>query len=153
MPRGELSSRLIVHNSFREGKGVYVPYLHKSASADPESPKSLMDMVSLDSEADSEALKLDAWGIPTPSEDSVAERKRCLGRIEGGRDERDDLDLIVMPGVAFDETLARLGHGKGFYDLFLQRYQSQIDSRADQTKMPFLGKYFQFSMPHNQGFD
>ena len=30
-----------------------------------------------------------------------------------------------MPGVAFDLGFNRLGHGKGYFDSFLSRYQSQ----------------------------
>ena len=34
-------------------------------------------------------------------------------------DETKDIDLIVVPGMAFDEKGGRIGNGKGFYDKFL----------------------------------
>ena len=33
----------------------------------------------------------------------------------------DEIDCVLVPGIAFDERGARLGFGKGFYDRFLYR--------------------------------
>jgi 5-formyltetrahydrofolate cyclo-ligase len=32
----------------------------------------------------------------------------------------DELDIVMVPGVAFDRRGARMGHGKGYYDKLLQ---------------------------------
>jgi 5-formyltetrahydrofolate cyclo-ligase len=74
-----------------------------------------MDMLALSSLDDYRSLQPDSWGIPTIPNETIASRENALT-------EEGTLDLIVMPGVAFDETFKRLGHGKGYYDYFLTRY-------------------------------
>jgi 5-formyltetrahydrofolate cyclo-ligase len=37
----------------------------------------------------------------------------------------DDLDLVLVPGVAFDLGRHRLGRGKGFYDRLLQNFNGK----------------------------
>ena len=147
MPGGEISTSDIVHDAFRQGKCVFVPYTYKLEPPPPNGPQSVMDMVSLHSLDDYKALKPDAWGIPTPSKASIFDRRKCLsspnsdlkGRTRDS-EKREDLDMIIMPGMAFDRGLARLGHGKGFYDFFLQRYQMRVTESENSKKMPFLGK-------------
>ncbi|KAL8981145.1 MAG: hypothetical protein Q9177_005667 [Variospora cf. flavescens] len=146
MPKGELATGPIVTEALSQGKEVYVPYIHKAAATPSEASTSVMDMVSLHTKEDFEGLEADPWGIPTPSEPSIAGRKRCLGKrafdpqtLEDVREGMQHLDVIVMPGMAFDRRLARLGHGKGYYDSFLSRYEQGLGASTDsESKMPFL---------------
>ena len=53
----------------------------------------------------SDELRCGAFGILEPVEDAVPAG--------------DSFDLILVPGLAFDERGRRLGRGKGYYDRFL----------------------------------
>ena len=130
MPTGETETDAIVRHALESGKKVFVPYLHKAKSQSPDAPRSVMEMVDLRSLSDYESLKRDNWGIPTIGADTVDQRDHIL---ENSTKESEGLDMILMPGVAFDidpETgfVRRLGHGKGFYDFFLHKYRENRES-------------------------
>ena len=147
MPKGEVSTKGIVRHALSKGKQVFVPYLYQAQHEEERNPQLAMDMVSLHSSSDYDGLEPDAWGIPTPTQDSIKGRRSILdAHTDSGSDSRwkvldsdtpsaQTLDMIVVPGVAFDGSLGRLGHGKGFYDYFLQRYYC-----TKQASMPFLGR-------------
>ncbi|KAF6830687.1 5-formyltetrahydrofolate cyclo-ligase [Colletotrichum musicola] len=143
MPSGEIQTDPIVRHALSTGKQVYVPYLHKSPLPPEEAPPRVMDMVRLRDLRDYESLQPDKWGIPSVDPSTIRQRERILG--EPGFDAPDAiiLDLMLLPGVAFDiddgsGALRRLGHGKGFYDLFVRRYMSKHSSSLAAAQQPLL---------------
>lgn len=59
------------------------------------------------SEEEVASFPLTKWKIREPPEELV--RSREDGVYEG------DIDVVVVPGVAFDAGCNRLGHGRGYY--------------------------------------
>ena len=52
-------------------------------------------------------LKTNGWGIPEPTGNNLINE--------------DEIDIVLVPMLCFDELGFRVGHGKGFYDKFLVR--------------------------------
>jgi len=69
----------------------------------------------------------DQWGIRQPP---------VCGDPAGVRGA--ELDLVVVPGVAFDATGRRLGHGKGYYDTWLAGVAADVRSGVVRARMPTL---------------
>jgi 5-formyltetrahydrofolate cyclo-ligase len=104
MPSGEISTSGIVHDALTQGKQVFIPHTYKPTSSKEGQPKSIMDMVELQSVGDFESFQPDKWGIPTAPEESIPSRANSFGgrgMTDGDTDAATDgLDLIVMPGKA-----------------------------------------------------
>ena len=143
MPKSETQTSQIVHDALTQGKKVFVPYIHQ-----PRTGPKIIDMLRLASVAEFDGLERDGWGIPSLAADSVDGRENAMGgrglssgenppeTEDGeGRKGKGTLDLVVLPGVAFDQGMNRLGHGRGFYDAYLSRFCS------DGTRKPFLGEF------------
>ncbi|KZT62910.1 5-formyltetrahydrofolate cyclo-ligase [Calocera cornea HHB12733] len=124
----EVETHALVLHALEAGKKVYVPrvnrrrYLPKGsqeakAALDAGVAK-WMSMLRLYSVQDMQTLQKNSWGIPEPgpTDGPDGQREDVLGPACEG------LDLILMPGVAFDRNLGRVGHGAGFYDRWLSDY-------------------------------
>lgn len=97
--RNEVQTGELVKRAMADGKRVAVPL------TDPAS--GMLTPSSLSFYPDE--LEPGAWGILEP-------KPRCVRPLDPS-----ELDLIVVPGVAFDRRGNRLGYGGGFYDRFLLR--------------------------------
>ena len=93
--------------------------------------KSVMSYRSIGSEVCLDALdpdfryaypKTEGDQISAYISDSFREGAYHIQEPAGGRKiDPQDLDIILVPLVAFDEQKHRLGHGKGYYDRFLKQ--------------------------------
>jgi len=58
---------------------------------------------------DIKLLKKNSWGIPEIQESAASET------------DLSEIDLVLVPGLAFSQKGARLGQGRGYYDRFLNQ--------------------------------
>jgi len=88
-----------------------------------------MAMLEAFSLADVDAFPPGRWKIPEPPRDGPP-------RIEALEDS-SHVDLVIVPGLAFDAQNGRLGQGAGFYD----RYLAQLieAKRAAGTPLTLVG--------------
>ena len=96
----EVQTRDALVAALRSGKGVVVPYCVAGELA-------LCRLESLDE------LEPGTWNIPEPN--------RRLRSLPEKQSQVTELDVIIVPGVAFDRRGGRIGHGKGYYDRLLAR--------------------------------
>jgi 5-formyltetrahydrofolate cyclo-ligase len=102
--RSEVRTRQALPLALESGKRIVVPYC-----VDGE-----LELFHLES---MEELELGMYRILEPRAElrSVAEKKVDVS----------ELDLILVPGVAFDRRGGRTGHGKGYYDKLLEHARPQ----------------------------
>ncbi|XP_014228042.1 5-formyltetrahydrofolate cyclo-ligase [Trichogramma pretiosum] len=108
----EVDTVNILEDIFNKNKEVFVPRYNGKT----------MEMVKLYSMEDYEKLPLTKWNIKQPTIQEIRERA-----FENG-----GLDLIILPGVAFTLSGKRIGHGKGYYDKYLESVA------LHEKRMPYL---------------
>ena len=129
MPTAEIDTWELCRHVLHEGKHLYIPRfstLPAGAQASQTTHKFTTDMHMLrvmDVNELEHGLTHNRWGIAEPAltlRDGTP-RENALDAATGGQ----GLDLIVLPGVAFDLQGGRLGHGKGYYDRYVARTRQQ----------------------------
>ncbi|MCR5773582.1 MAG: 5-formyltetrahydrofolate cyclo-ligase [Lachnospiraceae bacterium] len=93
--RGEVRTEGLIRSAFDEGKKVFLPRVIS------DTQMVFIEVLSGEKQAEG------AYGIPEP----VYDETRLMRETPG---------LIVVPCVAVDRKGNRLGHGKGYYDRFLE---------------------------------
>lgn len=110
------TKRILQHTLETVKKQCYIPFVRKMQLQSGLSGTRMI-MVRLTSMREFEELPLNHYGIKEPSGDLDNEKIAIPSET--------DLDLIIVPGVAFNLAGHRLGHGKGYYDEFLKDWQQK----------------------------
>jgi 5-formyltetrahydrofolate cyclo-ligase len=115
--RSEVRTRHALPTALATGKKIVVPWCNAQGELE------LFHLESMDE------LAVGMYKILEPKEELRGLPAKQVGAT--------DLDLIMVPGVAFDRTGARMGHGKGYYDKLLQhaRYDAPLVALAFECQL------------------
>lgn len=105
----EINTKPIIEKALEENKNIYIPKIYKSDRS--------MKAIKLNSFKD---LKENSMGILEPVQD-------------GDYIDKENIDLIIVPGVVFDEEGNRIGYGGGYYD----RYLSDIKEVSNKIALAY----------------
>jgi 5-formyltetrahydrofolate cyclo-ligase len=138
MPMGEINTAELIRycctstNQQQQQKVLYVPIVGKNfeyanmelIKVDPTSTTSPNDVGGGSDGLFYEYWPKNKWNIPEPPETM----NKVLAKP-------GDIDVIIVPGLAFDSRCNRLGQGKGYYDRYLARMKTiPITELSDETE-------------------
>jgi len=103
----EVFTHQMIERALEEGKEVAVPLTLPS-------PSILLPCLITNFTED---LEEGPWGILQPKKSKIPAAPECFRGA--GEKVTTSIDLVIVPGLAFDRKGNRLGRGKGFYDRFL----------------------------------
>ncbi len=102
--RAEVRTRHQLPSALRSGKRIVVPWCNEEAELE------LFHLESMDE------LETGKFGVLEPQAEL---RPRQAKQVAP-----QDVDLVMVPGVAFDRRGGRLGHGKGYFDKLLMQVRA-----------------------------
>lgn len=106
--KNEVKTLYLIKEMINEKKRVIIPYTDVQNTV--IIPVELKDV--------DKDLKLSSFGYLEPKEEKIVPV------------EASEFDLIVVPGVAFDKKLNRIGFGKGYYDRILAKKRNGVKAVA-----------------------
>lgn len=117
---GEVQTRPILEKAIFDGKKVFVPVVTDKA-------RRHMGVVQI-KDLEKDLAHPGHYGIPHPLR--LSTREISLKK----------LDLVIVPGVAFDPCCGRLGRGLGYFDRFLSRLPAGIPRLGLAFECQMVGK-------------
>lgn len=109
----EINTKNIILEAIKDNKNIYVPRTQiKTKNMDA------VKFISFDK------LNMNAYGILEPSNDELFI-------------DPNDLDLIVVPGVAFDIKKGRMGYGAGYYDRYFDKINEKCYRRISKVALAY----------------
>lgn len=105
--RSEVSTNKLIISLLNNNKRIFAPYCIKDEKR--------MEVVEI--ENPDQDLEKGAYGIKEPAK-----------RIRNNKIDPKNLDIVVVPAVAFSKSGYRVGYGGGYYDRFLERLANKTIS-------------------------
>lgn len=115
----EIDTWPIVADLLSRGARVAVPKVMGKQPTD-------MCMLRLSSLEQAQGFPKTKWHIPEPDAEAAAGMEVAT--------EASDLSLLLVPAVAFDTRMGRLGHGRGYYDAFIKRQRALSRGGGDRSE-------------------
>ena len=119
--RNEVKTEKIIKTAIADGKQVVIPI-----SVVETRQLILSEMINYDIE-----LEQGAYGILEPKKEFIRETDPNV------------VDVVLIPGVAFDERGYRVGYGAGYYDRFLERVRPDTKKVALSFEMQIVVNAFE----------
>jgi len=94
----EVDTSSMIEEALKKGKRVIVPVTN------PKEKK----LIPSEIKCPSKDLAKGLFGIREP-------KKECIKAVD-----IKDIDMVIVPGIAFDDKGNRIGHGQGYFDRFLK---------------------------------
>ena len=137
MPYGEIQTRNAIRQIVTDDKILYVPRVGLDFEKcdmdlircwDTTSTSTTTAATSSNSEMFYDNWPRNKWGIPEPPP--------ANNDVNNNIAKPGDIDLLIVPGLAFDINGHRLGQGKGYYDRFIAKMRNDngVDSSSKGSK-------------------